>query len=231
MEIFNEQAVARTTKLLILDFDGTIADTFDTIFDAANLTMDEYGYPRRTREDVRLGIGYSSMYLIKNCMPQSLSSDELLADRVHESYKRHYANTCLTCKECYDGMLESLLALKEKGYTLAVLSNKLDRFVQSMVRAVLPEGLASMIMGKTELPAKPDPAAPLLIASELGFSPEESAFIGDSEVDVQTGLNAGMLAVGCSWGYRSRQLLVDTGAHAVLDEPRELLKLFLKEGK
>ncbi len=231
MEIFNEQAVARTTKLLILDFDGTIADTIDTIVDAVNLTMDDFGYPRRSRKEVRCAVGHSSLCLMARCMPESLSSDEALVERVHETYKRFYAQTCVTCTECYDGMLESLLTLKARGYTLAVLSNKLDEFIHDMVRAVLPEGLVSMEMGKTDLPQKPDPAAPLLIASELGFSPEETAFIGDSEVDVQTGLNAGMLAVGCSWGYRSRQLLVDTGAHAVLDEPRELLKLFLKEGK
>ena len=228
MEIFNEQAVSRNARLLIFDFDGTIADTFDTIFDAVNLTLDEYGYPKRTRDEVRLAIGHSSLYLMKKCMPEALSSDDALVDRVHECYKKHYANTCVTCKEGYDGMVESLLALKERGYLIAVLSNKLDSFIQNMVRVVLPEGLASFVMGKTELPAKPDPAAPLLIASQLGFLPEQTAFIGDSEVDVQTGLNAGMLAVGCSWGYRSRQLLVDTGAHAVLDDPRELLNLFVK---
>ena len=229
MEIFNEQAAARDIKLLILDFDGTIADTFGTIFDAVVLTLDEYGYPRRTREEVRMAIGHSSLYLMKKCMPDALSSDEELLDRVHESYKKHYANTCVTCTEGYDGMVESLIALREKGYTLAVLSNKLDLFIQDMVKAVLPDGLVSMAMGKKEeFPTKPDPAAPLWMTAQLGFSPEETAFIGDSEVDVQTGLNAGMLAVGCAWGYRPRQLLVNADAHAVLDEPRELLNLFVR---
>ncbi|MBQ8331586.1 MAG: HAD family hydrolase [Clostridia bacterium] len=226
MEIFDREAAARKRKLLIFDFDGTIADTIGTIVDAVNLTMDACGYPRRTREEIRRAIGHSSLYLIRCCMPEELSGDAALVDRVHEIYKSFYAQTCVTCKECYDGFSESVCALKEKGYLIAVLSNKLDVFIQDMVRAVLPEGLVSVAMGKTELPAKPDPTAPLLIASRLGISPEHTAYIGDSEVDVQTGLNGGMLAVGCSWGYRPRDLLISTGAHVVLDDPRDLLNLF-----
>lgn len=228
MEVFNSQLASRDIKLLIFDFDGTVADTMGTIRDAVNLTMDAYGYPRKSYEEVRRAVGHGSVYLIRNVIPKEFFDDDALVTEIHEEYKKFYAQTYNTCKECYDGFLESVCALKEKGYTIAVFSNKLDVFVKEMASALLPEGLVSVAMGQTELPTKPDPTVPLMIASELGFCPECSAYIGDSEVDVQTGLNAGMLAVGCSWGYRPRKLLADTGAHVILDEPRDMLKLFLK---
>ena len=81
-------------------------------------------------------------------------------------------------------------------------------------------------MGETALPRKPDPTAPLYIASELGFAPSECAFIGDSEVDIATARNARMMAVGCSWGYRERALLAETRPDVLLDEPAQLIDLF-----
>lgn len=228
MEVFDALNASRDVKLLIFDFDGTVADTMGTIQDAVNLTMDAYGYPRKSYEEVRRAVGHGSVHLIRNVIPTELSDDDALVLKIHDDYKSFYAQTYNTCKECYDGFLESVCTLKENGYTIAVFSNKLDVFVKEMVSALLPEGLVSFAMGQTDLPTKPDPTVPLMIASQLGFCPECSAFIGDSEVDVQTGLNSGMLAVGCSWGYRPRYLLISTGAHVILDKPCELKELFLK---
>ena len=83
-----------------------------------------------------------------------------------------------------------------------------------------------MVLGQTDMPKKPDPFVPLLIAKELGVSPEECAFIGDSEVDVRTGHNAGMGTVGVSWGYRERSALEAEDAHVILDRASELLDIF-----
>ena len=137
-----------------------------------------------------------------------------------------YGETYTHCTECYAGIPESLLTLKARGYTLAVLSNKQDVYVKELVKILLPEGLVASAAGQTDLPKKPDPTVPLMIASSLGFAPSETAFIGDSEVDVLTGKNAGMLTVGCSWGYRDREVLVESQADFVLDRPSELVEIF-----
>ena len=218
----------RAIRLLILDLDGTLADTIGSIRDGVNLAMNKYGYPERSYEEVREAIGNGARELIRRSMPAHLASDRELVDRVFSDYHAFYGQTYLNCKECYEGIPESLAALKEAGYTLAVLSNKQDVYVKGLCKALFPEGLISYAEGQTEKPKKPDPTVPLEIASMLGFTPEETAFLGDSEVDVQTGLNAGMLAIGCAWGYRDSALLLETGAHYLMEHPSEIADLFLK---
>lgn len=215
-----------TIKLLILDLDGTLADTIESIREGVNIAMNKYGYPERNYDEVRRAIGNGARELIRLSMPAPERSDAELVDRVFRDYHAAYGETYTHCTECYEGIPESLLTLKERGYTLAVLSNKQDVYVKELVKILLPEGLIASAAGQTDLPKKPDPTVPLMIASELGFAPSETAFIGDSEVDVLTGKNAGMLTVGCSWGYRDREVLVDSSADFVLDRPSELVEIF-----
>ncbi len=214
-------------RLLILDLDGTLADTIGSIRDGVNLTMRKYGYPERDYEQVRVAIGNGARELIRRSMPVDAAADAALVDRVFSDYNDFYGKTFLNCRECYEGIPEALMALKARGYTLAVLSNKQDVYVKALVRSLLPEGLISYAEGQTEKPKKPDPTVPLMIAETLGFSPEETAFVGDSEVDVMTALNAGMLAVGCAWGYRPDSVLAEAGTHYLLTEPSDLAALFL----
>ena len=226
MEIFHSEYFADKSRLLIFDLDGTLADTIESIREDVNLAMRKYGFPERSYEEVREAIGNGARNLIYRSMPTEKAEDGELVGRVFFDYHAFYGQTFAHCDHCYDGIVEALCELKRRGYTIAVLSNKQDEYVRALVKNLIPEGVVSVAMGQTELPKKPDPTVPLLIAAGLGFAPAETAFIGDSEVDVQTGLNAGMVTVGCSWGYRPRSLLVQTGAHAVLDQPTELLKLF-----
>ena len=226
MENFFPDGLTQDVKLLIFDLDGTLADTIESIREGVNLAMRKYGFPERSYEEVRRAIGNGARDLIRRSMPAEALEDGALFERVFADYHAFYGKTYVHCDTCYDGIVEALCELKKRGYTIAVLSNKQDEYVRALVKNLIPEGVVSVAMGQTELPKKPDPTVPLLIAQGLGFAPAETAFIGDSEVDVQTGRNAGMVTVGCSWGYRERSLLVDGGAHAVLDAPRELLEIF-----
>ena len=211
-------------KLLILDLDGTLADTIESIREGVNIAMRKHGYPERSYEEIRRAIGNGARELIRLSLPEGLSKE--VVDTVFRDYHEAYGETYTHCTECYDGIPESLLTLRERGYTLAVLSNKQDVYVKELVKILLPEGLVASAAGQTDLPKKPDPTVPLMIADTLGFAPKETAFIGDSEVDVLTGKNAGMLTVGCSWGYRDREVLVESRADFVLDHPSELVEIF-----
>ena len=214
-------------RLLIFDFDGTLADTMYGIMDGVNMVMEKYGLPKHTYDNIVSYIGNGSRDLIMRSLPKDMAEDKALLDEAVKYYDGYcYPVTYKNNTKCYDGMLDTLATLKERGYTLAVLSNKRDIFVQPMVKEMLPEGLMSVAMGQTDLPKKPDPTAPLYIAERLGFSASETAFIGDSDTDMHTGNNAKMLAVGCAWGYRSREVLADAGADVIIDAPVELLELF-----
>ena len=213
-------------RLLILDLDGTLADTIDSIREGVNLAMEKYGFPTRSYEEVRLAIGNGARELIRLSMPADAATDPALVDRVFADYNDFYGLTFAHCDHCYDGIVESLVTLKERGYTLAVLSNKQDVYVKALVKNLFAEGLISLAEGQTALPKKPDPTVPWMMTEQLGFAPEEVAFIGDSEVDIATARNARMMAVGCSWGYRERALLAESRPDALLDEPVELMDLF-----
>ena len=213
-------------KLLIFDLDGTLADTIWSIRDGVNEALEKRGFPKRDYEQIRLAIGNGARELIRLSVPSEVASDTGLVDKVFDDYEAAYGRTFLSCDTCYDGMLEALLALKERGYAIAVLSNKQDRYVKALVDILLPKGMSSISMGQTELPRKPDPTVPLMIASELGFAAFETAFIGDSEVDILTAKNAGMFSVGCAWGYRGRNALEEARADRIIDTPTELVDIF-----
>ncbi len=213
-------------RLLIFDLDGTLADTIWSIREGVNLAMKKHSFPEKSYDETRMNVGNGARELIRRSMPEGAAEDKELFDRVYDDYESFYAETCGHCRECYDGMLEALLTLKERGYTIAVLSNKQDRFVKIMVDSLLPKGLAALSVGQTDLPKKPDPTVPLMIAGSLGFEPFEVAFIGDSDVDIKTAENAHMLSVGCAWGYRGREVLAEAGSDIIIDHPTELCRLF-----
>ncbi len=213
-------------RLLIFDLDGTLADTIWSIREGVNLAMKKHGFPEKSYDETRMNVGNGARELIRRSMPKGAAEDLALFDEVYDDYESFYAETCGHCRECYEGMMDALLTLKSSGYTLAVLSNKQDKFVKIMTESLLPKGLAALSIGQTDMPKKPDPTVPLLMASSLGFEPHEVAFIGDSDVDIKTAQNAHMLSVGCSWGYRSREVLAKAGADIIIDHPSELCNIF-----
>ena len=215
-------------RLLIFDLDGTLADTMYGIMDGVNMAMDRFGVPRHTYEEVCSYVGTGSRDLVRRSLPAELAGNESIVDEAVKYYDGEcYPVTYKNGTKCYDGMIDTLIALKDRGYTLAVLSNKRDIFVRPMVAEMIPEGLMSVAMGqRDDQPRKPDPTVPLMIAESLGFSAAETVFIGDSDTDVYTGKNAGMMTVGCSWGYRGREVLSAAGADVIIDTPAELLEVF-----
>jgi phosphoglycolate phosphatase len=219
-------------KLLIFDLDGTLADTLEAITNGLNLTLKNYGFPTHSCEETTKMIGNGAKNLVRSACPKGTfegeNGDALFAE-IYKNYCDMYGKTYLDTKVCYAGIPEALENFKKAGYVLAVLSNKQDTFVKGIVKQILPEGIISLAQGQTELPIKPDPTVPLMIAEKFGVTPAECAFIGDSDVDIRTGQNAGMFSACVTWGYRPRADLLKLGADAYADTPEELEKIFVKE--
>lgn len=218
-------------KLLIFDLDGTLADTLEAITNGLNLTMKYYGFPTHTEPEVRKMIGNGAKNLVRRACPEGTFDGEKGESFFAEVYKNYcdmYERTHLDTKVCYDGIPEVLERFINAGYTLAVLSNKQDPFTKGIVKQLAHEGTFAFVQGQTELPIKPDPTVPLMIAEKFGFKPEECAFIGDSDVDIKTGKNAGMMSVAVTWGYRDKAALLELCADAYADTPSELENIFIK---
>lgn len=214
-------------KSLIFDLDGTLADTIGAIRHALNLTMKNYGFPVHDYETVKRMVGHGAKNLVRSACPEgTFDGNESFFDEVYQNYCDMYEQNHLETRECYDGMFEAVTELHNRGYKIAVLSNKQDPFVQGIVSQLFPSGIISVIQGQTDLPIKPDPTVPLMIAKRLASLPEECAFIGDSDVDVQTAKNAGMCSVAVTWGYRDAECLAKCCPDITVNEPYELKKYF-----
>ena len=119
-----------------------------------------------------------------------------------------------------------LQELKKEGVQLAVLSNKPHLQTKDVVATFFDEDTFARVYGQQEgVPRKPDPAAVHMILEELEVSREECLYIGDSDVDMQTGCAAGVPAVGVTWGFRSRDVLASHGATYIVDKPEEIISI------
>ena len=211
-------------RLLIFDLDGTIADTIYSIRDGVNMALRKHGFPERDYEQTRAAIGNGARELIRLSLPEDRQRDYELIDRVLADYDRFYSLTYANVDGTYKGIDTAIKTLVERGYKIAVLSNKQDTYVKKIISLLFPCGEISYSAGQTALPKKPNPTVPLMIASKFGVSADECAFIGDSDVDVMTAKNAGMYSVAVTWGYRPRSELLD--ADVLVDTADELLSLF-----
>lgn len=222
-------------KLIIFDLDGTLADTIDGITEGINRTVAAEGYPTHTRESVLGFVNYGVRQYIEEALPADVRQDYDTVTRLMGEYNRHYADT-YTMTRAFDGVTELLSELKD-ACLLAMNSNKQDEFVKVLGKQLFPEGLFCAAEGfRDDRPAKPHPAmahAIMEVASErLGvtLTPDQCIYVGDSDVDYYTAVNAGMHPVSVSWGYRSHEFLTALGDQPVAATVEELRDILARMG-
>ena len=143
------------------------------------------------------------------------------------STKMRKAKSELDHTRPYSGIPALLSRLHDAGICLAVCSNKADDFSRQLIEHYFPSRF-SLVRGKLDgVPVKPDPAVVSAILEALHADPTTALFVGDSSVDIQTGHNAGLAACGVTWGFRSRQSLIDAGADFLSDTADALERLIL----
>ena len=212
-------------KALFFDLDGTIAYTIPAILEGLNATMRHFGYPEHDETALLRFINTGARKLIERAMPEA-ERTEAQIDAVLAYYDDAYAECYLHTDETYPGLDKAIRTLHDRGYRIAVITNKQHRMVQGLCDQLLP-GLVELAIGQRNgYPTKPDPTVPLAMAAELGVKPEEVALIGDSDVDMITAKNAGFLPVGVAWGYRSVEVLREAGAAVIVDKAAELTEIF-----
>lgn len=209
-------------KAVIFDLDGTLVDSLDDLADSVNEVLRSYGYPTHPTESYKHKIGNGARMLLKRALPEG--SAESLVDEALGKYKALYAQRFLIKTRPYDGILAVVELLRQRHIPLAICTNKHHEAAEAIVSKLFPQGTFQCVCGEQpNKPRKPAPDAVLGIAQALGMSPDEVVYIGDSEVDMQTGVNAGMLPVGVLWGFRDRRELEANGAKIILSSPAELM--------
>ena len=207
-----------TYKTYLFDMDGTLLDTLDDLTAAVNHTMAQYGYPRRTREEVRRGLGNGAVKLIAALLPEGEDTPDF--DAIMRDYKAWYqAHTCVLTRP-YPGVPELLERLTRQGCRVAIVSNKPHGAACELAEKFFP-GVPTF----GESPATPRKPAPDMVfhaLTALGAEKDTAVYVGDSEVDVQTARNAGLPLIAVSWGFRGRKALAEAGAATIVDAAAEI---------
>ncbi|MEJ8743659.1 HAD-IA family hydrolase [Mediterraneibacter sp. HCN-7094] len=213
-------------KACIFDLDGTLTNTLDSLVYSTNETLKEMKLPQISEEQCRLFVGNGARVLIEKALGSSGSEN---LDRIEEAmqiYGRIFDANCTYHVVPYEGITEMLESMKNRGLKLAVLSNKPHKQAVHVVETIFGKETFQWIQGQIDtVPRKPDPTAVLQIAEKLGATPEETLYIGDSEVDVATGKNAQMHTIGVTWGFRGKEVLEDAGAELIVDSPEEIMNM------
>ena len=208
---------------VIFDLDGTLLNTLEDLADGVNAVMRANAYPERTLDEVRRFVGNGIRRLMEQAVPEGVCGD--IFERVFEEFRTYYTEHCQIKTRAYDGVLELLAALKEKGYAMAIVSNKNHAAVCELNDIYFKNDISVAIGQKDGIRKKPAPDTVFQALKELGVSGERAVYVGDSEVDFMTAENAGMDCVLVSWGFRTKEELADCTPKAMIDRPEELLEV------
>ncbi len=212
------------TRAVLFDLDGTLLDTLDDLADSGNAVLQAHGFEAHSVEAYRNFIGDGMGKLVERIFPLGEVSDPAaLAQRLQE-YKAAYQDRWRNKTKVYEGIPELLGKLSEQGVKTGVLTNKAHTFAVRCVEEFFGDHPWDVVLGQREsVPRKPDAAGARDALEKMGVSAEEALFVGDSSVDMQTAVNAGITAIGVSWGFRGREELITNGASVVIDAPGELV--------
>jgi phosphoglycolate phosphatase len=210
---------------VLFDLDGTLLDTLEDIADAANSVLARHRYPTHPVADYRFFVGEGARTLVERTLPEK-ARDGNTIDRMYAEFRGEYARNWNAKTRPYDGVPDLLDGLVGRGVKIAVLSNKPDDFTRRCVEELLGDWDFDAVLGHHDgIPPKPDPTGALQVASMLGVAPGRVLFVGDSSIDMQTAVAAGMFPVGVLWGFREREELEASGARAIIGVPMELIAL------
>lgn len=209
-------------KAIIWDLDGTLLNTLEDLMESVNYALSNKNMPNITLEQTRKYVGNGVARLVSLAAPAGTSDEqvkELLTD-----FRFYYDRHSKDKTKPYDGILELLTDLKAKGYKMSIVSNKINVAVGQLAEEYFP-GLIDVAIGETDnTPRKPAPDMIYKAIDKLGVNKQDAVFIGDSEVDVATGLNAGIDMLTVLWGFRDKDELITAGATTFIEKTEDIYK-------
>ena len=216
-------------QLVIFDLDGTLVNTIPDLADSVNFSLNRNGFPTHGYTDYPGFVGNGIYKLIERALPADhRDTDTILS--VKEVFVKYYMKHCVDKSAVYQGVDNLLHQLCDKGVKVAVASNKVHVATLHMMKVIFPDIPFACVLGQRNgVPTKPDPAIVFEILRTTNVNPNEVLYVGDSGVDMQTAHNAGLAAVGVSWGLRPVSELQQFEADYIIDEPSELLRLLTLE--
>ncbi len=213
-------------KTAIFDLDGTLVNSLTDIAEASNYALRKLGFPEHELSKYNYFVGDGVKTLIERILPED---NQNKFDETLKIYNDYY-NTHYTVKTyVYDGIMETLKKLHVNGVKLAVASNKTAIFTKNVVKHYFGDELFSVVCGKEEhRPTKPNPEIIFEVMEKLNVTDNECFMIGDTNIDIKTGKNAGIKTIGCLWGFRTLEELTDANADFIAEKPNDIFKIILQ---
>ncbi len=214
-------------KLAIFDLDGTLIDSIGSIAGACNEALKENELEERSVNEYKYFAGDGALELVKRAVYASGDIEYKKLDSVYSIYKEIFVKDCTKGVVPFENINKLLNELKERKIKLAVLTNKPHDRAVDVVNKIFGNDMFDMVLGyKGEQTKKPNPYSALLIAKYFNIDLKDCVYIGDTDTDMQTGVNAGMYTIGVTWGFRDREELIKNKANVIVDNPMELLNYF-----
>lgn len=209
---------------VIFDLDGTLLNTLEDLTDSVNYALGVMGYPVRDIDEVRAFVGNGIKMLIERAVPEKTKPCDVEQTLAH--FKEYYAKHNQDKTKPYDGVCELMARLKEKGIKMAIVSNKIHSGVIAL-RDEFFKDIEIAIGDMPELRRKPAPDSCFLALDKLKSTVEETVYVGDSDVDLETAKNAGIDCISVLWGFRDKDFLIKKGAGVFADTPDDVERLVL----
>ncbi|MBE7018458.1 MAG: HAD family hydrolase [Ruminococcaceae bacterium] len=213
-------------KGAIFDLDGTLLATLESIAKAGNTMLKHFGYPPVPVKQYGIFAGNGADKLVERALIYSGDTKLVHLEEAIRVYREIFGEYCSYQVKPYDGIVKMLDELVAKKIHLGVVTNKPHVSATRLMKEYFGNYPFTHVIGQqTGLPQKPDPAGIFTLLSDWGIAPSECVYLGDSDVDMQTGNNAGCLTIGVLWGFRDKGELDENGAHHTIENPLELLDL------
>lgn len=211
---------------IIFDLDGTLLNTLTDLTNSVNYAMEKYGLPAYSEDQVRQMVGNGVTVLMERAIPRGHSFPEFI--HCLDAFKEHYELHKKDYTKPFPGILEFLKDADAAGYRLAVVSNKFDLAVKGLCRDYFSPYITTAIGESPQTAPKPAPDTVFQAMKELHASKGQCVYVGDSDVDLATAQNADIPCISVSWGFRSRQFLLEHGATVIADSVTDMRKIIFQ---
>lgn len=213
---------------VIFDMDGTVLDTLEDLALAGNHVCAAHGWPTFPVDAYRYKVGNGMPKLVERFMPAEFAGDADAFAATYAEFCAYYAQHSQDHTAPYPGTVEMLDRLRTAGVRLAVLTNKDHAAAVPLATRYFGEDAFDVVQGRVDA-FPPKPAAPITlhVLEQLGAAPDTTLYVGDSNVDVACGHNAGLKVAGVTWGFRGRDELAEAGADYLVDTNEQLTELIL----
>ena len=209
-------------KLVIFDLDGTLLNTNADLANSTNYALKVLGYPIHEPDKYNFMVGNGINKLFERALPDGEKTEENVL-RVRQEFVPYYDQHNADKSRPYPGVTELLETLQTAGMQLAVASNKYQAATEKLIAHYFPNIKFTAVFGQREgIPVKPDPIIVKEILQIAKVQEEETLYVGDSGVDMQTAINAGVTSCGVTWGFRPRTELESFHPDHIVDNAEEI---------